>query len=75
MISINAYYGTGTNVPLTVAEGTTIGQIKANRSLIANLGCGSSVDVQINGVTQGDNVTVRDGDHLVFVAVAQQKAA
>jgi hypothetical protein len=73
MINVTITYGLERNASISVEEGTTIAQ--ALDKVQSALGFGSNVKALIEGVTQPETNTVRDGDTIAIETAANSKAA
>jgi hypothetical protein len=65
----------GNTITKTVASGTTVGTILADRNLQAVLGFGANVQGQVDGVKVGNEAALNEGDELEIVTKANEKAA
>lgn len=58
----------------TCATAPTVGQVKTDPNLKAQLGYGDNIRVLMNGTELNDGTTVQDGSTLVVETRANQKA-
>lgn len=72
-IVVTIEYGPANSMTKTYPAGTTVGQIRTDRSLRAALGFGDNSKVLIDRHEQPDNAPVEHGDRLVIETVANTK--
>lgn len=73
-IRITVEFGYANSITKEVPAGTTIGQIKADRNLMAALGYGTNVAALVDGVEQGDSIVLEQDDTVTLEVKANKKA-
>ena len=75
MKNITISFGIANTKSFTVADSTTVGQLKADSTIRAALGAGANIAVEKDGVLLRDEAPVADGDRLTFSSNSNTKAA
>lgn len=71
-VTIN--FGIANSITKNLPDGTTVGAVLSDRSIMAGLGFGDNVVGKIDGQTQDANRILRNGDHLDVEVRANTKA-
>jgi sulfur carrier protein ThiS len=74
-IRVTVRFGPANEVSRTYPEGTTVGALLRDRSLLATLGAGANVKALIDRAEQGPDTQLADGDVVELETVANSKAA